>query len=35
MSKRQEDFWSIGVDLGGTKVEVARVDAAGVLAERL
>jgi glucokinase len=35
MSKRQEDLWSIGVDLGGTKVEVARVDATGVLTERL
>ncbi len=35
MSKSQKDLWSIGVDLGGTKVEVARVDATGVLAERL
>lgn len=29
------DTWAIGVDLGGTKVEVARVDSAGRLHQRL
>jgi glucokinase len=29
------DLWAIGIDLGGTKVEVAQVDAAGRLRERL
>jgi predicted NBD/HSP70 family sugar kinase len=27
--------WAIGVDLGGTKIEVAQVDASGSLRERL
>jgi len=29
------DTWAIGVDLGGTKVEVARVDSAGRVHQRL
>jgi len=29
------DTWAVGVDLGGTKVEVARVDSAGRLHQRL
>ena len=32
MSERN---WSIGVDLGGTKIEVASVDASGVVVDRL
>jgi glucokinase len=30
-----ENRWAMGVDLGGTKVEVARVDTTGALIERL
>ena len=30
-----ENLWAIGVDLGGTKTEVARVDAEGKLSQRL
>jgi len=29
------DTWAVGVDLGGTKVEVARVDSAGRVHQRL
>jgi glucokinase len=35
MNMSQENGWAIGVDLGGTKVEVAQVDAAGILRQRL
>jgi len=35
MSTSQESLWAIGVDLGGTKVEVAQVDATGVMGQRL
>jgi glucokinase len=35
MSTSQENLWAIGVDLGGTKVEVAQVDATGVIGQRL
>ncbi len=31
----RNDTWAVGVDLGGTKVEVARVDSAGRLHQRL
>jgi glucokinase len=30
----QDDVWGIGVDLGGTKIEVARVDVSGRLLQR-
>ena len=29
------EVWAIGIDLGGTKTEVARIDASGSLGERL
>jgi predicted NBD/HSP70 family sugar kinase len=35
MSTSQENLWAIGVDLRGTKVEVAQVDATGVMGQRL
>jgi glucokinase len=31
----EEDRWTMGVDLGGTKVEVARVDSRGKIADRV
>ena len=31
----EQDLWAIGVDLGGTKVEVAQVDSAGQIRQRL
>ena len=31
----EQDLWAIGVDLGGTKVEVAQVDSAGQVRQRL
>lgn len=31
----ESDLWAVGVDLGGTKVEVAQVDASGHMRQRL
>lgn len=35
MKMKHTDHWAVGVDLGGTKIEVARVDSAGRVQERL
>ncbi len=35
MEMKHTDHWAIGVDLGGTKIEVARVDSSGRVQERL
>ncbi len=35
MAMKLNDTWAVGVDLGGTKIEVARVDSAGRLHQRL
>jgi predicted NBD/HSP70 family sugar kinase len=35
MSTSRENLWVVGVDLGGTKVEVAQVDATGVMGQRV